>query len=175
MSQSTNLSRQSSSSPGSCSETGGKESSQISLPITNQSVLILNQNSALCTADKCNSLFALLQKFLPPKCIQEQSPNRALDKFSPGPDFILLRPPVSKAAQELIQSCKEKWARASILALLCVKWDRLFEEGVIFRALVLTASATLQPEDINLPQQTLKPSLKNTVLRQAKTNMIHSF
>ena len=31
-------------------------------------------------------------------------------------------------------------------------------EGVILRALVLTTSATLQPEDINLPQQSSKPT-----------------
>ena len=39
-----------------------------------------------------------------------------------------MRSSVSEAAQELIQSCKEKWARASILALLCAKWDRLLED-----------------------------------------------
>ena len=48
-------------------------------------------------------------------------------------------------------------------------------EGLILRALVLTTSATLQPEDINLPQQSLKPTQENTLLRQAKTNMIHNF
>ena len=45
-------------------------------------------------------------------------------------------------------------------------------EGVILRALVLTTSATLQPEDINLPQQSPKPTQENTLLRQAKTSMI---
>ena len=39
-----------------------------------------------------------------------------------------MRPSVGEAAQELIQSCKEKWARASILALLCAKWDRMLED-----------------------------------------------
>ena len=39
-----------------------------------------------------------------------------------------MRPAVGEAAQELIQSCKEKWARASIIALLCAKWDRLLED-----------------------------------------------
>ena len=48
-------------------------------------------------------------------------------------------------------------------------------EGVILRALVLTTSATLQPEDINLPQQRLRPTQENTLLRQAKTSMIHNF
>ena len=42
-----------------------------------QSVLILNQNSAPCAADKCDSLLPLLQKSLPVKCIQEQNANRA--------------------------------------------------------------------------------------------------
>jgi DNA-binding NtrC family response regulator len=106
---------------------GRLPSSKVSL-YQDQSVLILNQNSAPCTADKCNSLFALLQKSLHVKCIQEQSAKHAVDSLSSAPDLILLRPAVGEAAQELIQSCKEKWAHASIFALLCAKWDRLLEE-----------------------------------------------
>ena len=101
---------------------GRLPSSKVSL-YKDQSVLILNQNSAPCAADKCDSLLPLLQKSLPIKCIQEQSANRAPDKLSSAPDLILVRSSVGEAAQELIQSCKEKWARASILALLCAKWD----------------------------------------------------
>jgi len=48
-------------------------------------------------------------------------------------------------------------------------------EGVILRALVLTASATLQPEDMNLPQQSPMPRQENARLRQAKTNMVEKF
>ncbi len=48
-------------------------------------------------------------------------------------------------------------------------------EGVILRALILTTSSTLQPEDINLPQQSPMPAQENTLLRQAKTNMIQNF
>jgi len=48
-------------------------------------------------------------------------------------------------------------------------------EGVILRALVLTTSATLQPEDIDLPQQFLIPAPENALLRQAKNKMIHNF
>jgi DNA-binding NtrC family response regulator len=92
---------------------------------TNQSVLILNQNSAPCAAEKCGSLLDLLQKSLHIRCIQEQSVKRASDIVSPEPDLILLRPTVGEAAQELIQSCKGKWAHASIIALLCAKWERL--------------------------------------------------
>jgi DNA-binding NtrC family response regulator len=47
-------------------------------------------------------------------------------------------------------------------------------EGVILRALVLTTSATLQPEDINLPQQFVNPAREHS-LRQAKTNLINNF
>jgi two-component system, NtrC family, response regulator GlrR len=106
---------------------GRLPSSKVSL-YKDQSVLILNQNSGPCTADKCNSLFALLQKSLHVKCIQEQSANRLPDGLSFIPDLILLRPAVSEAGQELIQACKEKWARASIIALLCAKWDGLFDD-----------------------------------------------
>ena len=48
-------------------------------------------------------------------------------------------------------------------------------EGVILRALILTVSSSIQPEDITLPQQSSKPPQENPLLRQAKTNMIHNF
>ena len=93
-----------------------------------QNVLILNQNVAPCAADKCDSLLPLLQKSLPVKRIQEQSVSRSPDRLSSVPDLILLRPAAGETAQELIQSCKEKWARASIIALLCAKWEPLLED-----------------------------------------------
>src|SRR5262249_19826618 len=48
-------------------------------------------------------------------------------------------------------------------------------ESVIVRALVLTTSATLQTEDIKLPQQTRKHTQEDARLGQAKTTMIHNF
>jgi DNA-binding NtrC family response regulator len=48
-------------------------------------------------------------------------------------------------------------------------------EGLILRALVLTASTILQSEDINLPQRSSRPLQENSLLRQAKTNMIQNF
>ena len=38
----------------------------------NQSVLILNQNSAPCAAEKCDSLLDLLQKSLHIRCIEDR-------------------------------------------------------------------------------------------------------
>jgi DNA-binding NtrC family response regulator len=93
-----------------------------------QSLLILNQNSVPCAAAKCDTLLPLFQKSLSIKCIQNQSANRAFDKLSSAPDLILVRPSVGEAAQKLIQSCKEKWDSASIIALLCAKWNRPFED-----------------------------------------------
>ena len=93
-----------------------------------QSVLILNQNSAACAADKCDALPCVLQRSLAVRCLQEQCDNRLPARISSVPDLILVRPSAGEAAKELIQSCKEKWARASIIALLCAKWDRLFED-----------------------------------------------
>jgi DNA-binding NtrC family response regulator len=94
-----------------------------------QSVLILNQNFTPCAAVTCDSLLPLLQKSLPVKRIQEQSVSRSPDRLSSVPDLILLRPAAGEMAQELIQSCKEKWARASIIALLCAKWEPLLEDS----------------------------------------------
>jgi two-component system response regulator AtoC len=48
-------------------------------------------------------------------------------------------------------------------------------EGLILRALVLTASTILQPGDINLPQQNPRPLDENAFLRQAKNNLIQNF
>jgi two-component system response regulator AtoC len=48
-------------------------------------------------------------------------------------------------------------------------------EGLILRVLVLTTSVILQSEDINLPQQALKPKEENARLRQAKTSVIQNF
>jgi DNA-binding NtrC family response regulator len=70
----------------------------------------------------------LFESSLPIKCIQERNENRALDKISATPDLILVRPSANEAGQELIDSCKEKWASASIIALLCAKWDRLLDD-----------------------------------------------
>src|SRR5262245_53969879 len=109
-------------------ETGRQlPSSKVSL-YKDQSVLILNQDAAPCAAAKCDSLLSLFQKSLPIKCMQEQSANHALDKVSSVPDLILVRPSASEAAQELIESCKEKWIRVSIIALLCAKWERPLED-----------------------------------------------
>jgi two-component system response regulator GlrR len=94
-----------------------------------QSVLILNQNSVPCAAEKCDSLLPVIQRSLAVTCVQEQSANRPPDRLSSTPGLILLRPAVGEAAQELIHSCKEKWTHVPILALLCAKWDRLFEDS----------------------------------------------
>src|SRR5262245_31801306 len=99
------------------------------IPATNnQNILILNQNSAPCAADKCDSLLPVLQGSLAVKCIQEPSGSRPPDKLSSVPDLILLRPSIGEAAQELIQSCKGKWPHVSILALLCARWERLLPD-----------------------------------------------
>lgn len=91
----------------------------------NQSVLILNQNSIPCAAEKCDSLLDLLKRSLGVRYIHTQSDNQLPHKLSSVPDLILLRPTVGEAAQELIKSCKEKWNRVAILALLCPGWEDL--------------------------------------------------
>ena len=93
-----------------------------------QSVLILNQNSVPCAAAKCDSLLPLLKKSLPVKYLHEQNVSRLPDRLSSVPDLILLRPAFSEAAQEMIESCKGKWVHASIIAVLCAKWDRLLDD-----------------------------------------------
>jgi DNA-binding NtrC family response regulator len=93
-----------------------------------QSVLILNQNSAPCATDKCHSLLPVIQRSLAVKCIQEQSASHPFVRLLSVPDLILLRPTFGESAQNLIESCKEKWNRAAILAVLCARWDRNLED-----------------------------------------------
>ena len=107
-----------------------RDNSPGQLPITptssreHQRVLILNQNSAACAADKCDALPDLLQGSLAVSCLQEQCNNHLPIRVSSAPDLILVRPAVDQAAAELIESCKQKWHRAAILALLCPRWGQ---------------------------------------------------
>src|SRR5215475_317006 len=89
----------------------------------NQSVLILNQNSAPCAADKCSGLLALLQRSFPIGCVQEGKENLRPEDLPFIPDLILLRISVARAAHKLINSCKRIWSCAAILALFCLGFD----------------------------------------------------
>jgi DNA-binding NtrC family response regulator len=74
-----------------------------------------------------------------------------------------LRPkPISPEAAELLR---------------CYEWPGNVREleGLILRALVLTTSAILQPEDLNLPQRSPRPLDESALLRQAKISMIQNF
>jgi hypothetical protein len=93
----------------------------------NQSVLILDQNSNRCAADKCNALSGLLQKSLALKCIQERCVNQLPRGIAAIPDLVLVRLAASETAPELLASCKEKWSGASIVALLYATWERLLD------------------------------------------------
>ena len=89
----------------------------------NQSVLILNQNSAPCPVDKCSGLRGLLQRSLPIGCVQEGKENLRPEDLPFIPDLILLRISVARAAHKLINSCKRIWSCAAILALFCLGSD----------------------------------------------------
>jgi DNA-binding NtrC family response regulator len=94
----------------------------------NQSVLILDQDSTPCVAYKCDALTGLLQRSLAVRCIQERCGKQLPREISSVPDLVLVRPATGETAPELIASCKEKWSGASILALLCHRWDRLLDD-----------------------------------------------
>jgi DNA-binding NtrC family response regulator len=85
-----------------------------------QTVLILNQNSTPCAADKCDALLGLLQRSLPVSCVQEKNENLLSAKVPFIPDLILLRLSVGRAAQKLIDSCKRMWTCSAIIALFCL-------------------------------------------------------
>src|SRR5262245_13894872 len=90
-----------------------------SSPNKNHSVLILNQTSAPCAADKCNGLSGVLQRSLSIAHVQEEKADLRSDSLPFVPDLILLRIPIAKAAQKLIHSCKRMWSCAALLALFC--------------------------------------------------------
>jgi DNA-binding NtrC family response regulator len=91
------------------------------------SVLILDQSSSPCAAEKCGSLIGLIQRSLGVKCVQERCGIHLPGKLTSVPDLILLRFSAGPIAQELVAACKKKWNRVSILFLLCPKSDRLAE------------------------------------------------
>jgi DNA-binding NtrC family response regulator len=97
---------------------------QLPIARTSSRVLILNQNSAACAADKCDALSGLLQGSLSVSCLQKPCYNHFPTRVSSAPDLILVRPSVDLAGSELIESCKQKWHRAAILALLCPRWGQ---------------------------------------------------
>src|SRR5687768_13537501 len=92
-----------------------------------QSVLILDQESTRCIANKCEALCGLLQRSLAVSCIQERCGSQLPQQIAFVPDLVVVRPAIDKIAPELIASCKEKWSSASILALICQPWDRLLD------------------------------------------------
>jgi DNA-binding NtrC family response regulator len=94
----------------------------------NQTVLILDQTSTPCVADKCDALTGLLQRALAVRCIQEQCDNQLPHQVSSVPDVVLVRPLANEKAHQLIASCKEKWMRASIIALVCPQKNRLIDD-----------------------------------------------
>ena len=85
-----------------------------------QTVLILDQNSVPCAADKCNHLLDALQRSLPIRCVQEEKENLRPDYLPFVPDLILLRVSVNKAAQNLILPSKRMWSCAAIIAVFCL-------------------------------------------------------
>jgi DNA-binding NtrC family response regulator len=92
-----------------------------------QRVLILDQNSVRCAAEKCDALAGLLQRSLGITCVRDGCVSQLPHQMSSVPDLVLVRPAPDKTTPELIASCREKWSGASILALLCARWDRLID------------------------------------------------
>jgi DNA-binding NtrC family response regulator len=93
----------------------------------NQNVLILDQDSTPCIANKCDALSGLLQRSFAMRCIQERCGKQLPPQVSFVPDLVLVRPATAETGPELIASCKEKWCSASIVALLCNRRDRLLD------------------------------------------------
>jgi DNA-binding NtrC family response regulator len=63
------------------------------------------------------------------KCIQERCDNQLPQEIAAVPDIVVVRPAANETAPELIASCKQKWMRASILALLCPQKNGLFDDS----------------------------------------------
>ncbi len=93
-----------------------------------QNALILNQNSLPCKTHRCGSLLSSLQRSLPFRHIEEQSIGFLAQAKAWIPDVILLRASVDPSIQEVIESCKEKWNRASIMVLFCPGWNQPSED-----------------------------------------------
>jgi DNA-binding NtrC family response regulator len=87
------------------------------------SVLILDQNSAPCAERKCSSLAGLLQRSHSVMVCRQPGALQATPPI-PAPDIILLRSSADRLEHGLVASCKKKWRRAPVVALLCPASDR---------------------------------------------------
>ncbi len=68
-------------------------------------------------------------------------------------------------------------ANEALRRLLAYSWPGNVREleGVMLRALVLTSSASLQAEDLRIPQSGVKEEVANASLRQVKSRLVQTF
>jgi len=90
----------------------------------NPSVLILDQNSSRCAAGKCGSLADLLQRSLGLRSVQVERNIHLARPSGSIPDLVLFRFSAGQVTKALVASCKKKWHRSAILALLCPESER---------------------------------------------------
>jgi DNA-binding NtrC family response regulator len=93
-------------------------------PCIGRNVLILDQNSFPCAAQKCGSLAGVLQRSLAVSCTQAKCDNDPPGKLFAVPDLIVLRTSPAQSPHSLIASCKQKWSDLPVLTLYCARFDQ---------------------------------------------------
>ena len=99
-------------------------------PDSRRNILILDQNSSPCGAQKCGSLAGVLQTYLAVCCTRAPCDNDVPAKLVPRPDLVVLRTSPAQPANNLIASCKRKWRDLPVLTLYCSRFDRANETPI---------------------------------------------
>src|SRR5262249_37352906 len=94
-------------------------------------------------------------------------------------DLILLRPAVGDAAEELIKSCREKWNRVAMLALLCpASEDSARDLAPVLNGVDDFLSCPFRDVDLILRVKRLlqkkRPNAASSVVQDPKEKSLHS-
>ena len=86
--------------------------------------IIIGESASLCATNRCDTLLEQLRVSACFAQIQAISGDRLPVMTSFSPDIVLLMCPIECGIQKLIDSCKEQWKRAALLAVVCPGFNR---------------------------------------------------
>ena len=81
--------------------------------------IIIGESASLCATNRCDTLLEQLRVSACFAQIEAISEDRLPATTSFSPDIVLLMCPIECGIQKLIDSCKEQWNGAALLAVVC--------------------------------------------------------
>lgn len=126
-------------------------------PDMRRNILILDQNSYPCAAQKCGSLAGVLQRSLAVSCTRAPCDSDLPVKLVHTPDLVVLRTSPAQPAHNLIASCKKKWSDLPVLTLYCSRVDQAVETPILFGCDDFSYCPFHEGELLSRVQRLLKP------------------